>query len=233
MSRTHHSDIRRVAYMRRVNSPILVTILVLPLFLNACGTVKPISTASEQVSVPKLGTNVTVFVSPALIKFERLHDEAPLDASAYQGKAIEIRLGSVSRSMIRKRKITIVTPDIEASTLPTEIREKLPKWSRGIIDAQSTSLLQSLAFHDANMAILANYIDAKVGSRGTWDPNSGAITSDNSRSVFRSALLDCTTGQLLWKGEILLRELPKLTSKRFTESLDLLFLNFPHREDYQ
>ena len=224
-----------LTYTERNNFALLAMMIFFLLFLNACGTVKPICTVTDQVSFPALGSKTNVFVFRPLLAFERLHDEAPLDSFAFHGRALENRLKSEFEAMLKNRKIEIAAPGIRkevlTSNFPAEIRKKLPKLSRGLIDKESTTLLQSLASYDENMTILVNYVDVKVGSRGSWDPNTGLITSQNSKSLFRAALFQCSTGQLLWKDEIFLRELPELSSERFAESIDLLLLNFPCKKD--
>jgi len=81
-----------------------------------------------------------------------------------------------------------------------------------------------------HITLLVNYVKVKVGSAGTWNPNSGAITSSNSKSTLHAALIQCTTGKALWMDKVLLRELPILSSQRFSDALKLLFINFPQKE---
>lgn len=161
----------------------------------------------------------------------------PLASTAYNGTLIESRLKSASESMLKKNKINITAPGIRKeilkSELPAEVRKKQSRMSRGIIDSDNIISLMSMASFDANMALLVHYVNVKVGSSGSWDPNFGAITSDNSRSIFYSALINCATGKLLWKNKVLLRSLPQKSNDRLSESLDLLFLNFPVKEEHK
>ncbi len=225
----------RVETWRNRASFSIMAIMVMALFfLSACGTVKPISMVSDEVTVARLDYNTNVFVLRPLAAFEGLYSEAHLDSSSYNGSLIETLMTSTSKRVLRKNKIPATDPAIQenilASNIPDDIRKKIPKLSRGITDGDSISLLRSMASYGENMAILVNYVDVKVGTRGTWDPNSGAITSGNSRSVFHAALLDCATGQLLWKNDVLLRALPHTSGERLSEARDLLFSNFPVRE---
>jgi len=211
-----------------------ITLIFLLLMLGACASPMPIKTIKKAEHENTIDRNTKVFILHPLLRFERIQDEMPLDGSQYHAKALEAKLKSIYESTLKSRSIGIVAPGsrkaIITSGLSKELRKKMPKLSRGMMDSATRDLLHSFAQYDENINLFVNYIDVKVGSTGSWDPNSGAITSDNSRSLLRSALVNCTTGKVLWKGEVLLREVPELSSERFAESLDLLFTDFPRIE---
>jgi len=66
----------------------------------------------------------------------------------------------------------------------------------------------------------------KVGQSGTWNAYSGAITSSNSSSLLKVSLVQCN-GEVLWKNQVLLRQIPNLNDEKFKESLDILYSTLP------
>jgi hypothetical protein len=121
MSRRNNTDICGGVQTGRIKFTFLVMMIIIPLFLNACATVKPIGMVTEQVSVPKLGSEVTVFVLRPLVAFERLHDEAPLDSSSYNGRFIESIMKSASERVLRNNKIKTTAPAMRKEVLLSHI----------------------------------------------------------------------------------------------------------------
>ena len=214
--------------------PVFILMAVVSfLILNSCATPKPISGIASPIANLKISPNTTVLILRPVLKFERIHNEAVLPASDYQGDAIETRILTVAKNVVESRNMILVDiqnvneEDVEAYS---QIRAKSPKLSRGLINDYTNILLKSISTNNEHSTLLVNYVNVKVGSGGTWNPNSGAITSSNSKSTLHAALIQCVTGKALWMDKVLLRELPILSSQRFSEALKLLFLNFPKKE---
>lgn len=74
-------------------------------------------------------------------------------------------------------------------------------------------------------AALLQFIRVKRGPTGTWDPNTGAITSGASSTYFQAALIECETGKALWENSVLLREAPAPGQRDFAQAINLLFAN--------
>lgn len=236
----------------RAMAVVMVCIAVVA--LQACSAGPPVSTLAGQQSVSTLvgqqsttraGDGARVIqkderrivgiIVPPRVRYESLHDEAPLDAAAFGGKSVEIVLRSESRSWLRNNNVSVQTVGIDGTeeeatnSVVHTIHQQAPKLSRGTIDASSREALRMLGGNETGSAVMINFVNVKVGTTGSWDSNSGAITAPNSRSVFRAALIDCATGEVLWRNEVLLREVPVTTNKRFAETMDLLYSNLPYK----
>jgi hypothetical protein len=90
-------------------------------------------------------------------------------------------------------------------------------------DPEAIRCIRGLAVTNESVAVLAQYVRVKVGPSGTWDPNSGAITSQATSSHFRAILLDCQTGRRLWDNSVLLRKSPDPNSGDFDKLVILLY----------
>ena len=168
-----------------------------------------------------------------MLKFERIHDESVIPASDYDGNAIETAVVNVTKKMIGSRNIVLAdikSGDIDERKIFNQLNSGIPKLARGVVKDATGILLKSINTNDSNVSILVSYYRVKVGSDGSWDPNSGRITSSNSKVILNASLIQCATGKVLWVDQVLLREIPKLSSPEFYDALNLLYANFPQKE---
>jgi len=90
-------------------------------------------------------------------------------------------------------------------------------------DPAALQLVRELGTPGQPVVVLAQFLRVKRGPSGTWDPNSGAITSNGSSSQFRATLLDCQTGRVLWQNSVELRKVPVVDSGDFKKAMSLLY----------
>ncbi len=211
----------------------LFLIITLPVLLTACAA-KPISTLSSQEKSINLAKDTPVLVLTPRFDYERLEDEVRLEASAFHGGLMEQSMHRFAENLVKSREMVKVKAATRKklldANLSTDIRKKIPRLVRGIFDAESKDLLKAMAAHEQSMVVLLSYVRVLVGKRGTWDPNSGAITASSSRSLFESVLVECETARVLWRGQVLLRDMPDINSDRLKETFGLLYSNLPAKE---
>jgi len=203
------------------------------MLLSSCGTIPPKSTFLNSASNLKVGSDDTIVILRPLLKFERIHDEAVISAADYDGDAIETSLVTMAKNIIGSRDIALTNfkgRNEDESGINKKLISSIPKLSRGIVNNVNGDLIKSVATIDAHITVLVSYVRVKVGSDGSWNANSGAITSSNSKTILHAALIQCATGKVLWMDQVLLREVPQISSSRFSEALELLFLKFPQKE---
>lgn len=222
---------RRIFYVVKRCQPSFLFLLVASLFiLSSCATIKPKSTIIGSAPESKVSSDSSIAILRPLLKFERIHDEAVVPASDYDGDAIETRIVTMARNVIGSRNIALTDQNVDKVRMYHKLNAIIPKLSRGIVNNDAGILLKSIATTDTHVSVLVSYVRVKVGSGGSWNPNSGAITSSNSKTILHAALIQCATGKVLWMDQVLLREAPQLSNSRFSEALELLFLKFPQKE---
>jgi hypothetical protein len=170
-----------------------------------------------------------VWVLTPMVAYEDTLSEAPLDAHAYNGPAVVAALNSQTISILNGKGVhEVVGPDDASLSegqrlLAQQAGTEANHLVRANPPLKALQYVQGLAATNGSVAVLAEYVRVKVGPNGTWDPNSGAITSGASSSYFRAALLDARTGRKLWENSVLLREVVKPDSSRFQTIVPLLF----------
>lgn len=98
----------------------------------------------------------------------------------------------------------------------------LYKLSRGIVDPAAKADITGMGTDD-NTAVLCLSIYSKYGEPGTWNPNSGAITSNASNTTLRAAIIQCNNCQILWLSEVFYRAAFSAKSRSFENAVTDLF----------
>jgi hypothetical protein len=98
--------------------------------------------------------------------------------------------------------------------------------ARGNINEEAKDALSRLAALDEEQLVLVQFFRLKVGPGGSWNPNTGAITSAVQSTLMQAALISCKTGTVVWKGEQFLRKALAPTNPKFQKSLALLYQDF-------
>jgi hypothetical protein len=207
---------------------------VLLLQFTSCAH-KPVTDTPSPAPPLTVVPSIDILVLRPLLKFERIQDEAPLLASDYQRGAIESDLLAAARHVIESKKFIMVDPQAHQDMNIAELCEKLhsqsAKLSRGIVSDEIEISLKQLASFNERSAVFVQLFRVKIGPGGYWNPNTGAIASSMSSSSLRVALIRCSTGQVLWRKQVLLRGLPRPRSSQFSEMLKLLYQDFPRRKE--
>jgi len=201
------------------------------LVLSSCAT-RPILVATSPVS-GEVAPNTDIIIVQPLLKFERVYDEAILPASDYQGNAIEAKMLAYAKSVVETRKFVIVDPqiyhEVEVAGLFNQLCSMSPKLSMGVVDNGANILFKRLASSNERIAVLMQFFKVKVGPDGKI--STFGITSAMSSSVLQASLISCSTGKVLWRSQVLTRQLPQPESQQFSEALELLYQSFPRRKE--
>jgi hypothetical protein len=212
-----------------------VLFFILAVFLTSCATPAPVHISSAPANITAIPKNARILILKPLLKFEQLKDEAAVDSSTYSGPVIESKLNDAAKDAATKRNTAIVEAAALGSPELVDLCAKLqPLSSRlasGQLNDEAKNMLLRLSEADKELLIISNFLQVKVGPGGYWDPNTGSIGSSMSTSQFRISLINCSTGQVMWKDELLVRDLPQVNdSKKFAEYVQLLYTNFPEKK---
>ena len=219
-------------------SVALVAVTLLPALAGGCATSSKITQAGGSHELASgaapglLPSSTRIRVLAPEVAYEHALTEAPLAASAFGGAGLEAALVAKALSSLPSKglvRAAYYADDAELTVEQKALAERVGMLASRLLrahpDPQALALLEGLAETDAPVAVLAHYVRVKVGPRGTWDPNTGAITSSASSSMFRAALFDCQTGRRLWDNLVLLRRLPDPDSRDFDKVIQLLYSN--------
>ena len=203
--------------------------------LTACAAKplsKPVAQNRDAVTLPY--PNILI-LSPQL-KFERLRDEATVDPAEFGAAAIDSTLRAEAERAVVGARFGLVRADSTSAEdvdgLCAELSSLSSRLSAGKPNEAARRLLRRMTSVKPNLIVLAQYLNVKVGAGGYWDPFSGAIGSSTSKSVLRASLIHCSSGDVLWNNEVLMRTIPKPNhNSEFAESLRALYVNFPKRKE--
>jgi hypothetical protein len=217
------------------NFPLLSVVAVLTslALLTACVS-SPVVVPTTLDLGPEINRDVSILIIPPCLKFESIQDEKPLKVSDYNGDAIENQMIAVAQQALNSKGFA--AHDLKTYSLSStpetddRFRSISPKLSQGVVSDGDKLYMKQLASSDDRLSVLVSYIKVKVGTGAAWNPITGWIRTANSSCFLHSALIHCTTGQVLWKNQIFLRELPQIESESFSDSLELLYKTLPKRK---
>ncbi len=214
--------------------PKIYVMCVTILLFTSCAH-KPVTDTTSSAPRLTVAPNIDILVLRPLLKFERVQNEAPLPASDYQGDAIEAELFATARNVIESKNFIMVDSrahqDMKIAELCEKLHSQSAKLSRGIVSGEIEVSLKQLASFNERSAALVQLFQVKIGPSGYWNPGSGAIASSMSSSSLQASLIHCSTGQVLWRKQVLLRGLPRAGNSEFSEMLKLLYQDFPERRE--
>ena len=104
------------------------------------------------------------------------------------------------------------------------------KLARGIVEPDSRTSLEQLSRSAAATVLVATSLTGRSASMGRLNPYSGEISSDNASTLLRAAAISCGSGDVVWRNEVLLRELPEPSDDSYAEALQFLFGGAPRLE---
>lgn len=236
MNNHNSANIPRIFHLNISSCISLLALIVALLVLGACATAKPKSIIKDFASNSKLGADSTILIIRPVTYYERIYDEQKLDSSLFNGEVVAKRFYQAAGKAVKSRKYNLlksgIRRELQEEGVQKEIRSNANKITRGILNSETKHLLKSLAAKDKSIAVLVNLAYVTVGPGGTRT-RSGAIKSSMSKTVFYSTLIDCSKEEVVWKGGVLLREMPNPSTELFYESLALLYKNFPELEGRQ
>jgi hypothetical protein len=183
-----------------------------------------IATAQQ---VPTSGTaeRNALVLAPNLV-FEKLQDESPLDPARFGGATLEKQLSEAGGQYLRSKGFSILAAanySTETARLIGKLQPMAGRIARGSMTADAGAVLADAANGLGKAFILAQYMRVRVGSKGSWNPISGAITSGQVETMLAAALIDPAEGAIVWKNEILVRKVLLPDSKNLAEALSALY----------
>jgi hypothetical protein len=111
----------------------------------------------------------------------------------------------IASECLIKREIESDVDSVSFSNFDVKKRNlTLYKLSRGIVDPAIIEDIATLGATDG-VAVLSISVYDKIGVQGSWDMNSGAITSNASNTTLRATIIDCKTARILWQSEVFVR----------------------------
>jgi hypothetical protein len=145
--------------------------------------------------------------------------------SATQHSTYESRLLDAARS-----KITPKASVLEAEAMGEPVAESgsnlqalSSRLAHGYVTDEAKQEFARLAALNEQQLILVQFIRVKVGPRGYWDPNTGAIGSAARSTLVQAALISCRSGQVIWKGEQFVRKALDPDSDELGKTVSLLY----------
>jgi len=87
------------------------------------------------------------------------------------------------------------------------------------------ALLRDLVRNSPGSAVLIQYLEIMLAGKGAWNSWTGALSVGMSNSDLRGVLLDCESGEVLWRGELYIRDLPSPNNTRFAAATVGMFDN--------
>lgn len=97
----------------------------------------------------------------------------------------------------------------------------------------SNALLREIGDRADTGAVLVLYFEVKTAPKGSWNAWDGSMKVGMSNSDLRGALLDSQTGDLLWRGEMYIRDVPDTESQRFETAIAGIFTNLTRKEEIE
>ena len=218
------------------SNPLVILLLISLIFLCSCAATTPVSqNNSEQSRMVLDSTYNSILILKPLVRFERLKDESRLPDSSYGGDAFGTKL--VIDAITEVDSHHFIPVDTRSSSngklvsIYNSLQSMSPEITSGFINNKAKGILIQLDSLMEHPLVLVQYFKVKIGTGGSWDPYSGAITSSNSSTSFFASLISCKTGEVFWKNQVLLRDSPQINNLNFKESIDLLYKTFPMRKE--
>jgi hypothetical protein len=196
---------------------------------GACTTV-PVTTSPTFQPAVEVPPETRILVISPLLRFESVQTEAVLPPSEYYGQAFEQQLIAWAKKEATARAFEVAEPAspdvVPAASACEQLTAQSNKLARGIVADEAKPSLDSIASVNANYAVLVQYLRVKIGPGGSWNSYTGEITSTMSNMLIDAALVSSRDGRVLWKNEVLLRNLAMPNSKEFMQSLSLIYKTF-------
>lgn len=198
----------------RLMAPSLLLIVIL---FTSCETTRVITASVPEVQIDK----GRVAILQTNLRYISIEDDETLTPATYQAdQTQEFLYKQLQQVVFRKGLQNLEESKIEIAVLPPSEQLVLPKLSQ-----ESIQIMQKWAKPFGFPYVLALSGIVKVGQAGSWDPFSGAISSNNSYTRIKGVLINTELGTILWRNEVQLRAIPMADKKDLIESIQALFQN--------
>jgi hypothetical protein len=170
-----------------------------------------------------------VLVLTPVVAFETLPGgmgrRRALDEEAYQ-----TRLMSRASAAAKDAGLAVLEESGDPAPLSEDdlrpVRLEVSRLARGVVVDAARGPLARISAGCADCLVMVLYLKGKVGPGGSWNPNTGAITSHMDSLLVEAALLDPGAARAVWKNEVYLRDLPPPSHDKLLKVLTTLFANF-------
>jgi hypothetical protein len=192
-------------------------------------------TIQESGREPSLKTSPSsgwkILILKPVMHFEDVQSDLMVPQNASMESEYSVQLANASIKGIGTRFPLVDMGNLESSRTETveKLRELASRMARGNINEEAKEQLARLSEMDEGYMILVQYFRLKTGPGGSWNPNTGAITSSVASTLLQAALVSCKSGEVLWKSEQFVRKALKPTSNEFHKLLDLLYKDYNHK----
>jgi len=176
---------------------------------------------------------VVVLLSPDL-KFESVVDESSIDPAFFDSEKLDsLCIGEAKNAVIKNNsQLRIIDKGNAVRTSYEVLLLSLKPFSgqlaAGKINQDALSVFRKISALNNESFVLAHDLYAKIGPGGYWNPGTGGIASTSSISRYRIALIRCLTGDVVWKSEEYIRQVPSYKSSKF-----IRFIKFSYGESNQ
>lgn len=211
---------------------IQISILSMFCILISCATSKyqKVTIADSATIETLVDPSILILLLPPDFRYESIENEKDLNLGQSEvqlEKYLQNRTLSVLGSKGFQLK-SIEQISGESADYEPELSELLTNSNllfKAYIDEKYIQTISGFSRKTSIPAIMVFNCDVKVGSAGSYDPNSGAITSKNNKAILKAVLLKTSDCSKLWSTSIQLRELPKIGDTDFEKSINSIFTN--------
>ena len=208
--------------------PVIIGILILT-FSCATSPYKKLSTSNVQY-VALLDPGTKILILPATVSYEAVDNESKIDPGQ-EGEQIRALLETTAAGFFSSKNINMKY----AASIITGPEEQMDDLSRVISSSGMlfkaypgdalVNTVKNIGKETGFDAILVLACDVKVGTGGTWNSYTGAITSKNDRTIFKAVLLKTPDCSKIWSNDVQLRKLPRMGSTDFNNAINSIFTN--------
>jgi hypothetical protein len=142
--------------------------------------------------------------------------------------SFEALLTDAAKTRLGARGYTLLTADgVQDASAADWLGQLEPMTSRlahGAINDEARGILSHFATLPDAGFIFVQFMELQQGPGGSWNPNTGGITSAMASTLVRAALISTRTGEVVWKGEVFERKLYRPADAKFAKILDQLYL---------
>ena len=213
---------------------VAFALVLCPMLAGQEAAPAPAAATAAQEPVPASAAKPTVPPGPKIIilkptmRFEDTRSDVLIPKHAAQDSEYEYQLNNAARKSIGTRAPVLEAEKLDAAGAEAcrQLQALASRLARGNVNEEVKEGLGRLAALDEEYIVLVQFFRLKTGPGGSWNPNTGAITSQLQSTLLQAALVHCKTGRVIWKGEQYLRKAVKATGSDFQKALALLYQDF-------
>lgn len=181
--------------------------------------------AQEPAATPPQGLRPRVILLAPQVSLDVLQPNSK--TQGIDNAAFEQLLTETARTHLQAQNFTPVDPASLQSPIVADSLSQLEplrsRLARGLVNDDARTAFARLAAQPGDDLILVQFVHFKEGPGGSWDPNTGAITSQMSSTLIQIALISPRSAAVLWKSEEFERKVYRANDAKFVRMLDQLY----------